>query len=206
MAATPASQLALPPPSLVDAPPPPTPRPRVVLLGAALASAASAMLVLSVLGLYLARRADTINSGKTWLPKGAVVPLAQPTMIMFTMILSAVTLLWAAYALRVDDRGNAYLALGLTLVLGFAAINQASFMISRSKLGVRTESGLFVLVLSALWVAWMLVAVAFLALMAFRALSGQFRRIPDGINAAATFWITGAVVWFILWIAVFITK
>jgi heme/copper-type cytochrome/quinol oxidase subunit 3 len=52
----------------------------------------------------------------------------------------------------------------------------------------------------------MLIAVAFLALMAFRALSGQFRRIPDGINAAATYWISAALLWFVLWIAVFITK
>jgi heme/copper-type cytochrome/quinol oxidase subunit 3 len=178
----------------------------VVLIGAILASAASAMLVLSVLGIYLARRADTINSGKPWLPREAVMPLAQPTMILFTMILSSITVLWAAHALRTSDRGNAYLALGITIVLGFAAINQASWMISRFKLGVDTEAGLLVLIISALWVAWMLIAVAFLALMAFRALSGQFRRIPDGVNAAATYWISAALLWFVLWIAVFITK
>jgi heme/copper-type cytochrome/quinol oxidase subunit 3 len=178
----------------------------VVLIGAILASAASAMLVLSVLGIYLARRADTINSGKPWLPREAVMPLAQPTMILFTMILSSITVLWAAHALRTSDRGNAYLALGITIVLGFAAINQASWMISRFDLGVDTEAGLLVLIISALWVAWMLIAVAFLALMAFRALSGQFRRIPDGINAAATYWISAALLWFVLWIAVFITK
>src|SRR3712207_5172768 len=118
-----------PVPSLADAPPPPPSRPRVVMVGAALASVAAGMLVLSMLAIYLARRADVVNSGQTWMPDNAVVPIAQPTMILFTLILSSVTLLWASYALRNDDRGNAYLALALTFVLGFAAANQATYLL-----------------------------------------------------------------------------
>ena len=193
-------------PSLAEAPPPPPSRPRVVLVGAALASVAAGMLVLSLIGIYLARRADTVNSGEEWIPQGAVLPLPQPTMILFTLIISSITLMWAAYALRTDDRGNAYLALGLTFVLGFAAANQATYLFSRLGLGVRTEAGLFILVISSAWLVWLLAAMVFLALMAFRALSGQFRRVPDGINAVAVLWMSNTFVWAVIWIAIYIGK
>lgn len=193
-------------PSLADAPPPPPARPRVVLVGAALTSAAAGMLMLALVGIYLARRADVVNDGETWIPDGAVLPIAQPTMILFTMILSSITLLWASYSLREDDRGNAYLALGVTFVLGFAAANQATYLFSGLGMGVDSEAGLLVLVLSAAWLVWLVAAMVFLALMAFRALSGQYRRIPDGIDAAAVLWMANTVVWSVLWIAIYITK
>ena len=197
---------AEPVPSLADAPPPPPSRPRVVIVGAALASVAAGMALLSMLAIYLARRADVVNNGEPWIPDGAVLPLPQPTMILFTMILSSVTLLWASYALRNDDRGNAYLALGLTFVLGFAAANQATYLFGNLGLGVRTETGLLVLVISASWLVWLVAAMVFLALMAFRAFSGQYRRIPDGIDAAAVLWISNTVMWSVLWIAIYISK
>jgi cytochrome c oxidase subunit 3 len=178
----------------------------VVLVGAALASVAAGMLLLSLLGIYLARRADTVNSGEAWIPDGAVLPLPQPTMILFTLVMSSITLLWAAHALRDDDRGNAYLALGITFILGFAAANQATYLFSRLGVGVRTEAGLFILVISSAWLAWLLAAMVFLALMAFRALSGQYRRVPDGINAAAVLWMSNTFVWAIIWIAIYIGK
>ena len=127
-------------------------------------------------------------------------------MILFTMILSSITLLWASYALRNDDRSNAYLALGLTFVLGFAAANQATYLFGGLGMGVRTEAGLLVLVLSGAWMVWLVAAMVFLALMAFRALSGQYRRIPDGIDAAAVLWIANTFIWSVLWIAIYITK
>ena len=48
-----------------------------------------------------------------------------------------------------------------------------------------TEAGLLILTISGLWLAWLLTALVYLALMAFRALGGQYRRIPDGVEAAA---------------------
>jgi heme/copper-type cytochrome/quinol oxidase subunit 3 len=195
-----------PVPSLADAPPPPPSRPRVVLVGAALVSVAAGMLLLSLVGIYLARRADVINDGEAWIPDGAVLPIAQPSMVLFTMILSSITVLWASYALRNDDRSNAYLALAVTFVLGFAAANQATYLFGGLGMGVDTEAGLLVLVISSTWLVWLVAAMAFLALMAFRALSGQYRRIPDGVDAAAVLWIANTFMWSVLWIAIYITK
>src|SRR5215210_2578273 len=207
MAAVPAIPAStVPTPSLAEAPPPPPSPPPGGPGGAALASVAAGMLLLSLVGIYLARRADTVNRGDRWIPQGAVLPLPQPTMILFTLIMSSITLMWAAHALRTDDRGNAYLALGVTFVLGFAAANQATYLFSRLGVGVRTEAGLFILLISSAWMVWLLAAMVLLALMAFRALSGQFRRVPDGINAAAVLWMSNTFVWAIIWIAIYIGK
>lgn len=194
------------PPPVSQAPAAAPLRPRVLLVGAAFASAAAAMLVLSMVGIYLSRRADVINNGLKWLPQGANLQLAQPTMILFTMIIATITLLWAAYSLRQEDRTNSYLALVITLILGFAAVNQATYFLAKSKLPIRTEAGLLIIGISAVWIAWVVVAMGFVALMTFRVIGGQFRRIPDGVSAAAMFWMTSTAVWFVLWVAVFITK
>jgi heme/copper-type cytochrome/quinol oxidase subunit 3 len=204
--AVPAVHDTTPVPSLAEAPVAPPLRPRVVVVGTAFASVAVAMVVLSLLGLYLARRADVLNGGGRWIPQGADIQLAQPTMIFITLVLSVFTILWAAHALRIEDRSNAYVALGVTLLLGFAAFNQATYLFSRMNLAIRTETGLLVLTICGLWLAWLVSALVFLVLMAFRALGGQYRRIPDGVEAAALFWISNAAVWMVLWIAIFVMK
>ena len=181
-------------------------RPRVAIVGTVFASVAVSMVILSLVGIYLARRADVVNSGGAWIPRGANIPLPQPTMILITLVISGFTILWAAHALRIDDRSNAYVALGITLLLGFAAFNQATYLISGLNVAVATESGLLILTISGLWLAWLLTALVYLTLMAFRALGGQYRRIPDGIEAAAFYWISNTAVWSVLWIAIYIIK
>jgi heme/copper-type cytochrome/quinol oxidase subunit 3 len=53
----------------------------------------------------------------------------------------------------------------------------------------------------------LVVAMVFVALMAFRALAGQeSRRQHDGISAAALFWHANVLVYCIIWIAIFVTK
>jgi len=204
--AVPAIPDSTPVPSLAQAPVAPPARPRVVIVGTAFASVAAAMVALSLIGIYLARRADVINGGGRWIPQGSNIQVAQPTMIAFTLVLSIFTILWAAHALRIEDRSNAYVALGVTLLLGFAAFNEATYTLSRLNMSVGTEAGLLVLTITGFWLVWLVSAIVFLALMAFRALGGQYRRIPDGVEAAALFWIANAAVWMVLWIAIFVTK
>jgi heme/copper-type cytochrome/quinol oxidase subunit 3 len=204
--AVPALPDTTPLPSLLEAPAAPPLRPRVVIVGAALVSAAAGMFVVALVGIYLARRADVLNNGGRWIPKGANFQLAQPTMVAFTLVLSVVTLLWAVHALRIEDRSNAYVALGVTLLLGFAAFNEVTYLLSRAGLAVRAESGLLVLTIVGVWLFWLISAIVFVSLMAFRALGGQYRRIPDGVEAAALYWIAATAVWMVLWVAIFVMK
>jgi cytochrome c oxidase subunit 3 len=53
----------------------------------------------------------------------------------------------------------------------------------------------------------LVVAMAFVALMAFRALAGSFTsRQHDGIIAAALFWYAMVAVYFLIWISIYVTK
>ena len=192
--------------SLATAPPAPPARPRVLLIGSALVSGATFLFFTSLLAIYLARRADVINAGGRWLPRDAKIPLTQPTMMLMTLLMSLVTVLWAADALRKEDKANAYVALGVTLVFGFAYVNQGTYLLSRMGLSTKSEAGLLILTIGGAHIALVLLAMGFLVLVTFRTLSGQYRRIPEGINAAAVFWFATVAVWAVLWYGIFVTK
>lgn len=196
----------LPVTSLVDAPQPPPVRPRVQLVGTAFVAAASVSLLAALLGIYFARRADVVNTGESWLPSGAYLPIAQPTMMMATLGLSIITVVWAAWALAADDRPNAYVALGLTLLFGFAYVNQATYLFSVMNLPVRSDPGILIYSVAGAHVAMMCGAMGYLALTSLRALSGQFRRLPDGPAAAALYWVAVSLVFPVIWFGVFIAK
>lgn len=196
----------LPVTSLADAPPPPLVRPRVQLVGTAFVAAASLSFLAALLGVYFARRADVVNTGQSWLPSGANLPIAQPTMMMATLGLSVITVLWAAWALAKDDRPNAYVALGLTLMFGFAYVNQATYLFGVMNLPVRSDPGILIYSVAGAHVAMMCAAMGYLALVSLRALSGQFRRLPDGPAAAALYWVALSLVFPVIWFGVFIAK
>ncbi len=192
----------------VAVPPPPPIRPRTLLVGSALAASGGAMTIFTMVSIYLARRSDVLNRGETWLPRGSRIPLPQPNMMFFTLLLSCVTLAWAAWGLRRDDHQNAYLALGLTTLLAFAYVVQASYLFTLTNITVDAVAGQGVLfwAISGTHLAMVLAGLVFLALMTFRALSGNFRRIPDGITAAGVYWYITVGVYSVIWYAVYITK
>lgn len=193
---------------LQGAPPPPLPRPRVLMVGAALVGAAGAMTIFTMIGIYLARRADVLNQGETWLPDGSRIPLPQVNMMFFTLLISCVTIAWAAWALRRDDRENAYLALGLTTLMAFAYVVQATYLFTLTNIPVAAPEGQGVLfwAISGAHLVMVLAGLTFLALMTFRALSGNFRRIPDGVTAAGAYWYITVGVYAVVWLAVYVTK
>ena len=128
-------------------------------------------------------------------------------MILVTLVISVFTILWAAHALRIDDRTNAYVALGVTLLLGFAAFNQATYLLSgldlaRGDRGRPADPDAS----PASGSPGCSRRLVYLALMAFRALGGQYRRIPDGVEAAAFYWISNTAVWAVVWIAIYMMK
>jgi heme/copper-type cytochrome/quinol oxidase subunit 3 len=192
--------------TLAAAPAPPTPRPRVLFIGSMAASAAAAMGLVGLMGIYLARRADVVNAGERWIPDGANFQIAQPTMILFTLLPSVVTVLWLVDALKRDDRAHAWLAAGLTLMFGLATINMSTYLLSVIELPVRTEPGLLVLAISGYHLVMVVLGMAFLGVVFLRSLFGQYRRIPDGAAAAAVWWSTTAALWPLIWLAIHITK
>ncbi len=189
-------------------PAPPVQRPRVLVVGSAFASAAVFMVFIGLIGIYLTARADVIGSGSAWLPKGSTIPLQQPNTMFITLLMSAVTLQWAVSAIAKSDRVNAYLALGLTLMLGLATIVMTTYLWHLMKLDVASGiQGVLIYTITGAHLVMLVLAMVFVALMALRALGGQFTALQhDGLTAAAVFWYAMVAVYALIWISIYVTK
>jgi cytochrome c oxidase subunit 3 len=190
---------------------PPAPavqRPRVLVVGTAFAAAASFMVFVGLIGIYLAARADVIASGTAWLPKGVTIPLQQPNTMFITLIMSVFTMQWAVAAIAKNDRVNAYLAMGLTLMLGIATIVMTTYLWYLMKLDIASGiQGVLIYTITGAHIVMLVVAMIFVALMGLRALGGQFTaRQHDGITAAAVFWYAMVAVYALIWISIYVTK
>ena len=100
----------------------------VLVVGSAFASAAAVMIFVGLIGIYLAERANAVSAGDTWLPSEISIPLQQPNTILFTLLMSVVTMAWAVQAVANNDKVNSYLALGVTAVFGFATIVMTTYL------------------------------------------------------------------------------
>ena len=190
-------------------PPPPVSRPRVLLVGTAFVCAAIAMAFAGLLGIYLALRSQAIADIGSWLPADVIVPLTQPNMMMFTLVLSVFTIQWSVSAIKNDDRPNTYLALAVSLLLAFSFIVEEGYLYSLMKwnLAVAAPQASLVYAITGAHLAMIISAMVFVILMGFRALAGQFTsRQHDGIAAAALYWHVMVAVYALIWFVIFVTK
>ena len=183
------------------------PRPRTLLVGTVFAIVACGMFFAGLFGIYLKERHDQLAAGEEWLEKNQI-SLVPGGMMMATAAMSVVTVAWAVQAIRNDDRKNAYVALGLTLLFGVANLNQQVFYYNDMHLHVGEEiSNLLIYVITGAHVAMLIAAMVFLALGAFRALAGQYTaRQSDGIQAASYFWYATMVMYTLIYYGIYITK
>ena len=190
------------------APPAPPARPRVLLIGSALASGSAAMVVLALVAQYAQLRNEVVSGGSRWLPEEANIQLTPGNMGMVTLVMSLVTVAWIVQALRNDDRTHALIAFGVTLLFGAAFINVTVFGWQQLGLGVVSATPAPVIyTITGLVVAMVGVGMLFLAVMAFRALGGQLTgRSAEGVVAAVLFWYVTVAVYAVVWYAVTITK
>jgi len=187
---------------------PPMQRPRMLVVGTAFASAAAAMVVVGMVGVYLVERSAVVSAGGTWLPDNVVISLTQPNVMLFGLIMSSVVMQWAVSAVRNDDRVNSYLALGLTLLFGLGFVNMTAYLWTQADLVVADNlQSTLIYSITGTHVVMAVVAMAFVALMAFRALAGGYdSRQYDGIAAAAVFWHVMVAMYMLIWLAIYVTK
>ncbi len=199
-----------------SAPAPQVARPRLQVVGTALASAAAFMGFLGMVGLYVGYRQDVLATGETWLPGGVVIPLTQPNMMLATWSLSAVVVVWALFAMKNDDRANTFIAVGFNMVLGFAYIAQTGYLLSlmamplfptgEDSLDILNRPPLFYAIIGT-HIVMTLVAMAYLAAMGLRAVGGQYNaKDLEGLYGAAFFWFTTYAAYIVLWYVIYITK
>ena len=194
---------------LATAPAPAPRRPRVLLIGSAFGSIASALVVLTTLAVYLQVRGDFIDSGGTGgVPDDFVLPLTPGGMGMVTLAMSLVTMSWAVWALRRDDRPHAYLAVGVTLLLGIAFVNATVYLYQQLSLPLVFSGlgGLFYIVTGA-HLVMVVVGMVFVAVMGFQSLGGQLTgRDAEGMSAAALYWYVTVLVYSVIYYGIYITK
>lgn len=192
-----------------ELPAPEPDRPRLLLIGTALASTGVIVAFTALLGTYLSQRAQVIATGQSWLPDEVVIPLTQPNFMAVTMVMSALAMTWASYAGRNQDRANALTAVGLTLLFGFAYISQSFFLLNIMDLPI-AERGLQGWLLWAIVVGHVLLVaagMAYVATMGLRTLGGQITaRDQEGLLGATLFWYVTVGVYLVIWYAVYITK
>jgi heme/copper-type cytochrome/quinol oxidase subunit 3 len=181
------------------APSPPAPRPRVLLVGTALAAGSVAMVVLALIALYARLRADVIAAGEIWLPEESNVQLTPGSMGMVTLLLSLVTAAWAVQAL---------MAFGVTLVLGAAYINGAAYGWQQFGLGVTSSTqALLIYTITGLHVAMAAVGMLYMLVMGFRAVGGQLTgRAAEGATAAVLYWFVTVGVYAVVWYTITVVK
>ena len=190
-------------------PPAPPARPRMLLIGTALGCGAIVMAFAGVLGLYAERRASTISGGGTWLPKGVVIDLTPFNVALIGLGISCVVMQWAVYCVANHDRQRAYLALGLTALLGAAYVNGMTFAYTQMGFTVNDPSGVGVLVfvITGMHLAMTGAGIVFIGLMAFRTLGGQYSgRDKEGIVAASIYWYVTVAMYTVIWFTIFVTK
>lgn len=188
-------------------------RNRTLVVGTAFAAVASIMVFVGLFAVYISIRqnneflVENGLGGTLWFPEGAV-QIAPGTMMMFTTWISAFTISWAVQAIRNDDRRNAYAALGLTILMGAAVINQMVFAIIDFGLPIdRSTPALLLYVIYGSYIVFMAIAIAFVFLMGVRAIAGQFNsKNADGIQAAAIYWYATVIVYLPVWYLITITK
>jgi len=194
--------------SLATAAPPAARRPRVLFTGAAFGAAASALVVLSTLAVYLQVRADFLDSGATTLPDDTLLPLTPGGMGMLTLAMSVVTVMWAVWALRRDDRPHAYLALGLTLLLGVAFVNSTIYLYQQLALPLTgSATGGLLYIVTGTHLVMVVVGLMFIMVMGFQSLGGQLTgRDAEGMSAAALYWHVTVAVYTAIYYGIYITK
>jgi cytochrome c oxidase subunit 3 len=181
----------------------------VVVIATAFAAGGCLAFFATAVGLYLTVRASSSASGQAWIPEGALIPMPQPNVMVVALIMSSVTMHWAVWAIKRDDRPHAYLALGITGLFGFAILNMAAYLYSIMHLDASAASPmpLMTYTITGAHLLMLVAALIFTALMAFRALGGEFNaRQHDGIAAAELFWHAQVVVFMFIWYAIYITK
>ncbi len=183
-------------------------RPRVLLVGTALAAAAGFMAIVGLVGVYLSARADALAvEGATWLPEGSNLPLTPGNMAFATMLISAVTMWWAVDAVGRNDRQMAYVALGLTIFFGIAVINATSFLYTQAQLPVSSTAGVLIYTVTGAHLAMIVAGLAYAAVMTFRTLGGEYQgRDREGVSAAALFWYVTIAAHAVIWLAIYVTK
>ena len=193
-----------------------TARPRVLLVGTALAGAAILVAFAGLIGIYLRVRHGVLagpavdGEAPVWLADGQTIPLTPGNVAMATMLLSCVSMQWAVDSVKNDDRKGAFFAMAMTLLFGGAVINATSFLYTQSGFslsGGSNPAGLLFYAVTGSHLALIAGAMLFATIMTVRTLGGEYgSHDREGLVAASLIWYLTTGIMLVIWYAVYVTK
>jgi heme/copper-type cytochrome/quinol oxidase subunit 3 len=184
----------------------PPPRRHVALVGTVFAIGAGAMLVGGLLASYFGARQSIHDQGGTWVDTTKLTLPNLPLVVTYaSLFMSSFTAQWAVSAIKANDRRQAFVAMGVTLLLAAAFINGLTFC--WAQVGAAAGDGGFgdhMYAVTAVHLLLVVAAIVLFAVMAFRALGGQFGPSnAEFVMSAAAFWhfvvAAGVAVWWCVW-------
>jgi heme/copper-type cytochrome/quinol oxidase subunit 3 len=195
-------------------PPAPQPAPkRQLFVGTALASAAGTMLLGGMLAVWLQFRADapyreSARRGliKDWMPEKIVVPEVAANMMLIAFFVVCIMAQWAVWSAKRGDRTHTAMALGMSALIGLAALNSQVFI--WTQMGVVAREGAFHSMFYALTGTFMVLLVAglvYTAVAAFRYL-GRGKSDVQIVSAHALYWYFLTAAFSALWFVVYVQK
>src|SRR5438067_5886695 len=129
------------------------------------------MVLCGLVGGYYALRAEAF----VWPPKGASLGTYLPSMIAITMVMTAVTLQWAVWAIRRNDQRTCLAALGVTIFFAVAVLNGQWYELAHLKFGVGAHTyGTFVYVLTGFHMVNVIAGIVVLCTILGRTIAGEF--------------------------------
>ena len=177
------------------------PRPRGVSnIATGFLVAAGFMVLMALVAAYYAIRAQSFG----WPPVGLGTYL--PSMVAGTILLSAVTIQWAIWAIRHDDQRTCLAAIGLTIFFAFAVLNGQWYGLAHLKFDIgATTYGTFVYVMTGFHMVTVIAGLVVLGAVLGRTVGGEFSADDhETLTAAAIYWqfanVVGLVVYSVLFL------
>ena len=187
---------------------------RQVLVLTGLLSAASAMLVGSMLAIWLQFRAnaplrassDGSKMLRDWLPTNTKIPeVAANTMVM-TIVITCIMAQWAVYSARRNDFKHTSLALSVVLLTEVALINAQLAVYLQMSIGIRDGSYMLMFYsVTATMLALIVFGMGFTLLTLFRSFAGRLGD-RDLLSAHGLYWYSLAVIFAAMWFVVYVQK
>ncbi len=184
---------------------PPAPR-RQLTVGATLASMALLMLTGGMLAVWALQRNRAIDLEGAWLPDGVVIPEVPTNVMLITFVPLCVFAQWAVWSARRGDHPHTGLALAATALMALLVINAQAFVWFEMELGVvdGAYASMFYAI-TGMFVALMIVGMAFTAVSLFRYLGGRTGD-HEILTAHAIYWYATTAAYTAIWFVVYVTK
>ena len=187
-------------------------RPALVLAG--LLSAVSAMLMGSMLAIWLDFRSnaplrespDGSKMLRDWLPENIKIPEVATNTMMMTFVITCVMAQWAVYSFRRNDSKHASLALGVVLLTEIALVNAQLAVYSQMGIGVR-DGGYMTMfyAITATMLVIIVVCMGFTLLALFRSIAGRAGD-RDLVSAHALYCYAVSAIFAAMWLVVYVQK